>query len=126
MIKYLAVWLIAGCLALLPSCSPVLQTSGGPANTSSSSGTMINTGNYTAIADFFFSPSTLTVASNTTVHWTNTGSAPHTVTSVLGQSYNSGNMANGAGFMVTFIQPGTNMYHCTIHPGMTGKVVVTN
>ncbi len=76
------------------------------------------------IVDFSFQPSTITVPVGTTVTWINHGSAEHTVTSEDG-TFNSGNIAGGSEFKHTFSQPGTNNYHCSIHPSMTGQVAVT-
>ena len=70
-----------------------------------------------------FSPSTITVAVNTTVKWTNKDAIAHTVTSdaVL---FDSGNMNSGATFNYKFTQAGTYNYHCTYHSMMTGTVIV--
>jgi plastocyanin len=75
------------------------------------------------IVDFGFNPATLTVKAGTTVTWTNTGSAPHTVTADDG-SFDSGSLNGGATFQQTFAKAGTYAYHCKIHHSMTAKVVV--
>lgn len=85
-----------------------------------------------AIADFSFSPSTITVSVGTTVSWTNGGGTTHTVTSNTGV-FDSGMLAPpnaqtgtpGATFSYTFSSAGTFAYHCSIHPQMTGTVTVT-
>lgn len=69
-----------------------------------------------------FTPSSITVAANTTITWTNKDSAPHTVTSNSG-AFDSGTINSGATFSHTFSAAGTYAYHCTIHPSMTASVV---
>jgi predicted lipoprotein with Yx(FWY)xxD motif/plastocyanin len=76
------------------------------------------------IADFSFTPGTLTVPVGTTVTWTNTGGAPHTVTADDG-SFASATLAAGDTFSQTFDTAGTYAYHCSIHTQMVGTVVVT-
>jgi plastocyanin len=80
--------------------------------------------NAVSIKNMAFSPSTLSVASGTTVTWTNNDGIAHTVTADDG-SFNSGNVAPGNSFTHTFSSPGTVSYHCSIHPMMTGAVVVS-
>lgn len=94
-------------------------------NGGSSSSPASGSGNYVAIVDFAFNPSSLTVAKGTTVYWTNTGAMTHTVTSTSGQSYDSGDMNNGAGFSVIFTNVGVNHYVCVYHAQMTATVTVT-
>ncbi len=77
-----------------------------------------------------FSPSSVTVVIgvNNTVTWTNNDVAAHTVTSLSvpagAQSFNDGSLAPGATFSMSFTVPGTYQYHCSIHPWMTGTIVV--
>ncbi len=70
-----------------------------------------------------FMPAELNVAVRTTVTWVNTDSTSHTATSDV-TGWNSGTIAPGARFSVSFQTAGTFPYHCTIHPGMVGTVVV--
>jgi plastocyanin len=81
-------------------------------------------GNAVTILNFAFGPQVVTVKPGTTVHWTNRDSEAHTVTSDTG-AFNSPVLQPGAGFSFMFAKPGTYSYHCTIHPFMTGKVVVS-
>jgi plastocyanin len=70
-----------------------------------------------------FNPADLNVAVGTTVTWMNNDTVAHTSTSdVLG--WNSGIVAPGAQFSFVFPAAGTFSYHCAIHPGMVGTVVV--
>jgi YVTN family beta-propeller protein len=77
------------------------------------------------IAQFAFSPPTVTVASALSVTWTNTDSVQHTTTSDS-PNWDSGPLSQGATFTTTFTTPGTYSYHCYIHPFMQGTVIVTS
>ncbi len=75
-----------------------------------------------------FNPSEVTVAVGTTVRWINNLNTPHTITpDVAGQAgaWPSQNI-DGAGTTYSFTMntAGTYNYHCNIHAGMTGRVVV--
>lgn len=75
------------------------------------------------IADFAFSPATLTIAVGDTVTWTNTDAVAHTATSTSG-AFDSDLLDQGESFSFTFTAPGTYDYRCTPHPQMTGRIVV--
>jgi plastocyanin len=77
-----------------------------------------------SISDFKFSPATITVASGARVSVTNRDSEAHTVTADDGHSFDSGDVAQGDSATIRAPQAGTYPYHCTIHPFMTGKLVV--
>jgi len=70
-----------------------------------------------------YMPADLTVDVGTTVTWTNTDSTSHTSTSNA-PGWDSGIVAPGAKFSFAFQNAGTFQYHCAIHPGMVGTVVV--
>jgi plastocyanin len=70
-----------------------------------------------------FAPDALTVDAGTTVTWTNTDSVAHTSTSDA-SGWDSGIVAPGGHFSHSFQTAGTFQYHCAIHPGMVGTVVV--
>ena len=76
-----------------------------------------------AIVDFDYRPRPIEVAVGSTVRWRNDGAAPHTVTAT-DRAYDSGLMFAGDTFAQTYSTPGTFPYFCTIHPEMTGTVVV--
>ena len=59
-----------------------------------------------------------------TVTWTNKGSAPHTTTSDIMGVWDSGSMGPGGTFSHTLTTAGEYPYHCQIHLGMTGTIVV--
>jgi len=70
-----------------------------------------------------YNPNPVSVAVGGTVTWTNNDTTAHTSTGDNG-SWNSGSIAPGASFSMTFATAGTFTYHCTIHPGMVGTVTV--
>jgi plastocyanin len=75
------------------------------------------------IDNFSFAPATLTVKAGTQITWTNGDDIPHTVVSE-DQTFKSKVLDTGEKFTFTPSQPGTYSYFCSIHPKMTGKVVV--
>jgi plastocyanin len=75
------------------------------------------------VDNFSFGPATLTVAVGTTVTWTNRDNIPHVVVST-DSVFKSKVLDTGEKFSYTFTKPGTFPYLCSIHPKMTGKVVV--
>jgi plastocyanin len=75
------------------------------------------------IDNFSFGPGTLTVPAGTTVTWTNRDDIPHTVVSD-DKVFKSKVLDTDEKFSYTFTKPGTYGYFCSIHPKMTGKVVV--
>jgi plastocyanin len=83
-------------------------------------------GNSVTIKNFAFDPSTLTVKTGTTVTWVNNDGAPHALASDAGspEAFSSGSLSTGASFTFTFTKPGTYKYHCSIHPSMTGTIIV--
>src|SRR5439155_3721941 len=68
---------------------------------------------------------TVTVTQGSTINWWNEGPSAHTTTSDTGV-WDSGNVNPGGTFQFTFYSPGTYPYHCNLHPGMTGTIVVTD
>ncbi|HKH72088.1 MAG TPA: plastocyanin/azurin family copper-binding protein [Vicinamibacterales bacterium] len=68
-------------------------------------------------------PAELNIAPGTTVTWLNADATTHTSTSDAA-GWNSGNIAPGGRFSFAFQSAGTFQYHCAIHPGMVGTVVV--
>jgi plastocyanin len=70
-----------------------------------------------------FNPGEITVAIGDTVTWVNTDTVSHTSTSNAA-GWESGTIAPGRQFSFTFGTAGTFPYHCRIHPGMVGTVVV--
>ena len=75
------------------------------------------------IDNFSFGPTTITVPVGTTVTWTNRDDIPHTVVSD-DKIFKSKVLDTDEKFSFTFTKAGTYPYFCSIHPKMTGKVVV--
>src|SRR5271156_4368102 len=77
------------------------------------------------IDNFSFGPATLTVPVGTTVTWTNHDDIPHTVVSTDDpKAFKSRVMDTDEKFSYTFTKAGTYTYFCSVHPKMTGKIVV--
>ncbi len=76
------------------------------------------------IDNFTFAPVELTVPAGTTVQWVNRDDIPHTVVSEDKTTFKSKALDTDDNFSYTFSRPGTYSYFCSIHPKMTGKVVV--
>jgi plastocyanin len=75
------------------------------------------------IDNFSFGPQTITVPVGATVTWTNRDDIPHTSVSTEGV-FKSKVLDTDEKFSYTFAKAGTYAYYCTIHPKMTGQVVV--
>jgi len=75
------------------------------------------------IDNFSFGPTALTVAAGTTVTWTNHDDIPHTVVSD-DKIFKSKVLDTDQSFSFTFDKPGSYGYFCSLHPKMTGKVIV--
>ncbi len=77
------------------------------------------------IDNFSFTPVTLTVTAGSTVTWTNRDDIPHTVVSADDPKvFKSKVMDTDEKFSFTFTKAGTYTYFCSVHPKMTGTVVV--
>jgi plastocyanin len=75
------------------------------------------------IDNFSFGPQVITVAPGTKITWTNRDDIPHTVVSTEGV-FKSKVLDTDESFSFTFDKPGTYPYFCSVHPKMTGTVVV--
>jgi plastocyanin len=76
-----------------------------------------------AAKDNRFTPAAIQVPAGTEVTWKfEDGFVPH---DVKADGFSSGEPRRKGTFTHTFAQPGTYAYHCTVHDGMTGRVVVT-
>jgi plastocyanin len=75
------------------------------------------------IDNFRFGVVSLEVAAGTTVTWTNRDDVPHTVVSST-KLFKSRPLDTGEAFSYTFREAGTFEYYCSMHPRMTGKIVV--
>jgi plastocyanin len=75
------------------------------------------------IDNFTFQPETITVQAGTQVTWVNRDDMPHTITTD-DKMLKSKAVDTDEKFSFTFATPGTYKYFCSIHPKMTGEVVV--
>lgn len=73
------------------------------------------------IENFSFSPGTITIKKGAAIIWTNNDSAPHKIKSA---AFNSEILNQGQSFSFTFNETGTFSYLCSIHPSMTGEIIV--
>jgi plastocyanin len=78
---------------------------------------------FVAARDSFFTPDTISVGVGLPVRWTNDGAVYHTVVSDSAL-WSSDQLAPTWWFEVRFDSAGTFPYHCSIHAGMTGVVLV--
>jgi plastocyanin len=76
-----------------------------------------------AIGNFTFKAPTLTVKAGTMVTWTNGDDIPHTVVSKDGL-FKSKVLDTGDRFSFAFAKPGSFGYFCSLHPHMTGTIIV--
>lgn len=76
------------------------------------------------IDNFTFAPNDITVPVGTTVQWVNRDDIPHTVVSDDKTTFKSKALDTDDNFSYTFSKAGSYSYFCSIHPKMTGKVVV--
>jgi amicyanin len=75
------------------------------------------------IDNFVFEPEKLTIKAGTTVTWTNRDDIPHTVAS-KDRLFKSKVMDTDETYSFTFTTPGEYSYFCSLHPHMTGTIVV--
>lgn len=73
------------------------------------------------VGDNFFEPSETEIETGDTVQWNWIGEAPH---NVAGEGFSSPTQTTGT-FEHEFTTPGSFAYVCTLHPEMTGNIVVT-
>ena len=76
------------------------------------------------IKDFMFNPPKITVKSGQTITWVNRDEEPHTIVSVEKQFKKSQALDTNEEFTITSGKPGTYTYFCSVHPKMTGTIVV--
>ena len=75
------------------------------------------------IDNFSFTPKEITVSKGTTVTWINHDDVPHTVVST-DKTFRSRALDTDDRFSFTFSGSGAYGYFCSVHPVMTGKVIV--
>ena len=75
------------------------------------------------IDQFAFAPHRVVVKAGTTVTWINDEDIPHTVASST-KLFKSNALDTKDKFSFTFTTPGAYEYFCSLHPHMTGTIVV--
>jgi plastocyanin len=75
------------------------------------------------IDNFTFAPQRITVKAGTTVTWINEDDIPHTIASST-KLFKSKALDTDDKFSFTFSTPGTYDYFCSLHPHMTGTILV--
>jgi amicyanin len=75
------------------------------------------------IDNFTFSPQMLTIKAGTKVTWTNRDDIPHTVASTT-KAFKSPALDTDDSYSFTFTTAGSYEYFCSLHPHMTGTIVV--
>ena len=76
-----------------------------------------------SIKMFAFTPRVLTVTPGTTVTWINADEDPHTVVANA-KVFHSAALDTDDKYSFTFTKPGEYAYFCSLHPHMTGMVIV--
>ena len=77
------------------------------------------------IGNFTFQPSMLTVPAGTVLKWVNDDDEPHTVIGTdPGSPVKSLPLDTGEAYSITLTKRGTYHYFCSLHPHMTGTVIV--
>ena len=133
LIPLFAVILLSGCTTQYPTTTTSSITSSQITSVTSSSQTANTVTTSQAsqasqasvtIQNFAFSPETTTIKVGGSITWTNKDSAPHTITSDNGTQLNSQRLSQSQSYSHTFNQKGTYNYHCSVHPGMKGTIIV--
>jgi len=96
----------------------------GTASATAPAAAAATSGHDIALDNFRFNPGDTTVPMGTTVSWTNHDDVPHTVVST-DRHFKSPVLDTDQRFAHTFDTPGTYPYFCSLHPKMTGRIVVT-
>jgi len=93
-------------------------------NETTNGAAVVDNKNKIEIKDFAFNPPTITVKSGETITWINRDEEPHTIVSVEKQFKKSPALDTDQQYTVTAGAPGTYSYFCSVHPKMTGTIVV--
>jgi plastocyanin len=77
------------------------------------------------IENFRFSPGSLTIPVGASVTWINRDGDIHSIAADgTPPAFKSAGLDTDDKFSVTFTMPGTYAYHCSLHPHMTGTIIV--
>jgi plastocyanin len=113
----LARWLGAAALAAVAAGGPAASLAQDKAAAGAPPAVEISIDNFT------FAPAEITIEPGTTVKWVNHDDIPHTVVET-GKAFRSKTLDTDDSFSMTFTSSGSFAYFCSLHPHMTGKVIV--
>lgn len=127
LVAVLGILLLAAACGSGSSSSPATPTpspspSPAPAPSGTSSSVVIPAG-ASSLGNRAYAPNPVNISVGDSVTWMNNDTTAHTSTSDAA-GWDSAVVAPGGRFSFTFQSAGTFPYHCTIHPGMVGSVVV--
>jgi plastocyanin len=105
-------------------CSVIIWSVFAPAGEMKGTASIGASENRIEIKDFAFNPQTITVKSGEKITWINRDEEPHTIVSVEKQFKKSSALDTDQEFTITAGAPGTYTYFCSVHPKMTGTIVV--
>jgi plastocyanin len=108
-------------LAAVALIATVLLLAGSPNATANDQPSAANV--QVQIDNFSFGPQTVTVPVGATVTWTNHDDTPHTIVSTEGV-FKSKVRDTDEKFSYSFTKAGKYPYYCSVHPKMTGQVIV--
>lgn len=97
----------------------------GKANATTNDSSTAGGGVEVSMKDIQFSPKATDVKVGQKVTWTNDDSVDHNVVADSGASFKSADFGNGGKYAFMPKKAGAVKYECTIHPGMTGTLRIT-
>ena len=115
--------LLVAVLAMAASCSNSSTTPSDPGTTGNTNVQAVNVPQSDAYGQTNFDPHSVNLPVNGQVQFSNSDTVEHHPTADDG-SWNGDLPANGGAFSQNFTKAGTYTYHCSIHPNMTGTIVV--
>jgi plastocyanin len=83
----------------------------------------IDDGNPSDVSTWGYSPREISIAAGQSITWTNSGRLAHSATATGGQ-FDTGLLDPGDSSTITLSSAGTIAYQCSVHPTMTGTVIV--
>lgn len=126
MIGRLLVGLAAAALLGLAGCSDDSSVSADGSAPFKVGGDPVPTDQVDLPKSYKFSPAVIEVAAGTTVTWKNNDDFPHNVTLLTGPDQSVHDLGINKSASISFPEPGTVYYNCSLHPAqMKGKIIVT-
>ena len=106
-----------------PSPTPAPSPAPTPSPSASSASTITIQANGRTLGTAAFVPNPVNISQGGVITWSNTDTTTHDMVSDAGV-WDSGRIAPSGSFNFTFAAKGSYPYHCSIHPNMTGTIVV--